>query len=199
MLRDQRGYTAIELLVASTIFIVVLVATLGPLDGVWRTTKINEQQNASQETARQAVDSLVSDLRSAGGQTQLVEKAGTSDLVFKAVDPLTNPSGSNPDNVKRVRYCLSGSTLYKQQQTWTTAAPPAVPSTTSCPDAAWTPAGGTIVATDIVNGSTALFLYDTATLANVKQVEIDVLADTTPGANPKTAELKTAVTLRNAN
>ena len=196
-LRDERGFTAMELLVATTIFIVVLGATLAPMDGLWRTSKTNEQQNASQEIARMAIDRFATEIRSIGGQTQLIDKAGSTDIVFKTTDPYTNPSGSNYDSVKRVRYCLSGTTLYRQEQTWT-GATPAVPSTAACPDAAWT-TSGTQVAASIVNGGTPIFTYDNVVTANIKTVSIDLMADTTPNASPKTTELKTSVTLRNGD
>jgi type II secretory pathway component PulJ len=196
-LRDERGYTVMELLVAATIFIVVLGATLAPLDGLWRTSRTNKQQNASQEIARMAIDRFATDIRSIGGQSQLIEKAGTTDIVFKTSDPYTNPSGSNYDSVKRVRYCLSGTTLYRQEQTWT-GATPALPSTNTCPDATWTTSGTQLTA-NIVNTSTPIFTYDNVVTANIKTITIDLMADTTPNASPKTTELKTSVTLRNSD
>jgi type II secretory pathway component PulJ len=197
VLSDERGFTTMELLVAATIFIVVLGATLAPLDGLWRTTKTNEQQNASQEIARQAIDRFATDIRSIGGQTQLIEKTGTADIVFKTTDPYVNPSGSNYDSIKRVRYCLSGTTLYRQEQTWT-GATPALPPTNACPEPSTWSTTGTVVAANIVNGATtSIFTYDNGVTANIKTVTIDLMADTTPNASPKTTELKTAVTLRN--
>lgn len=196
-LRDERGFTTMELLVATTIFIVVLGATLAPLDGLWRTSKTNEQQNASQEIARQAIDRFAADIRSIGGQTQLIEKAGSSDIVFKTADPYVNPSGSNYDSVKRVRYCLSGTTLFRQEQTWTGALP-TLPTTNACPEPLTWSTTGTEMAANIVNGGgTPIFTYDSATLSSIKTVTIDLMADTTPNTSPKTTELKTSVTLRN--
>ena len=199
ILREERGYTAMELLVAGTIFIVVLGATLTPLEGLWRTSKTNEQQNASQETARSAIDRFATDVRSIGGQTQLIEKTGASDIVFKTTDPYTNPSGTNYDSVKRVRYCLSGTTLFRQEQTWT-GATPTLPSSTNCPEPSGWSTSGTQVAANIVNGvGTPIFTYDNGVTANIKTITIDLMADTTPNSSPKTTELKTAVTLRNTD
>jgi type II secretory pathway component PulJ len=199
-----------ELLMASTIFIVVLSAALAPFEGFWRTNKRTEQQNVSQNQVRQTIDQLATDMRSVDGQTQLIELGGANDIVFKTADPLTNPSGSNPDNIKRVRYCLNGATLMRQEQTWTTAAPPVLPSTAACPGAApWTTA--TPLTTDIVNGSTAcsgtapqpnpcpIFTYDTAMLTSIKTVSVDLIIDPTPGVVPESTELKTSITLRNQN
>jgi Tfp pilus assembly protein PilW len=205
VLRDQRGYTAIEFLVASVVFISLLTAVLTPFDSFWQSNARNTQQNESQDQARQTIDRLAADLRSVSGQTQLIDKAGATDIVFKTTDPNTALSGTNTDNEKRVRYCLTGTTLIRQEQLWTTATPPAVASTSACPGVApWTAQNNSSatyapIAANVVNGSTPIFTYDNSVAANVKQVSIDLLVDTTPGVSPNTTELKTAVTLRNVN
>ncbi len=56
-------------------------------------------------------------------------------------------------HLERVRYCLAGNrnsaTVREQTQTWTTATPPAIPSTATCPSTAW--GSSTVVAENITN------------------------------------------------
>jgi type II secretory pathway component PulJ len=198
LIRDQRGFTAIELLVASSMFIVVLCAALAPLQDMWKISRQDERMNATQDLTRRTIDYMAGDLRNAGGQASPIELAGTSDIVFTSVDPLTTPQGSNASNLKRVRYCLNGTTLLRQEQTWSTAAPPAVPSTSACPGLSpWSQY--TPIATSVANGSAkAIFTYDTATLAQVASVGLDLILDPAPGQHPTLkTELTSLVSLRN--
>lgn len=160
-LRDQRGYTALELMFACTLFVALLVTALKPLDSFWGINRDTDRQNETQEATRLAVDRIVTELRSAGGQAQSIEKAGPFDIVFARVDadPETLPAdGGNETGVQRVRYCKTGSTLIRQEMTWTTATPPDL-GTQLCPDLApWSTAQH--VATDVTNGTTPLFTYN---------------------------------------
>ncbi|MBV9213641.1 MAG: hypothetical protein JOZ25_08360 [Actinobacteria bacterium] len=218
---NQRGFTTMELLMASTLFILVLGSVLTMMDSFWGTNKINEQQNQSQTQARQGIDRVATDLRSIDGQSQLIEKATATDIVFKTADPFTTPSGANADGEKRVRYCLANGTLYRQEQTWTTSPAPSIPSTVNCPDTGWStglpttchvPAQSsdtcTPIVTNIVNPlnpspSTscppAIFCYDSANAASVHQVTVDLQVNTAPSGRAKLAELQTSVTLRNTD
>lgn len=199
IVRDQRGFTATELLFAATIFIVLLGAALGPLDGMWKGARDSELQNESQELARKTVDQLTTELRSAstepGGQADLIERATANELILRTVDGRTAPAGTNTYNVKRVRFCMSGTTLVRQQQTWSSATAPVL-SATTCPDVAW--AGTTEFVHDVVNGGTPIFTYDTATLASIRTIGLYLSIDPTgPAKRPRPTELRTTVTLRN--
>lgn len=207
-LRVQAGFTTIELLIAASLMLIVLTATLSSLDGFTETTRVNAAQNDSQQEARQAMGQLARELRNhAVANSQAPEGivvASPFDLVFATVGR-TRPSGSaNTSNVQRVRYCLDGGTpakLWAQSQAWTTAAAPPVPSTVGCPSSAW----GTkrVVAKDIVNRfngqNRALFTYDAATASAVRRVEMSLFVDSTPVARPKETKLESAIFLRNAN
>ena len=125
LVREESGVTAIELLVAMSLLAVVLTATFRPLNAYERTASQNRAQNEAQGRARTTLDRLARELRNVAGQTQFVEKATASDLVYQTIDPLTAPSGTNSINLERVRYCLNSSTqrVWRQTQTWTTADP----------------------------------------------------------------------------
>jgi hypothetical protein len=107
--------------------------------------------------------------------------------------------------VQRVRYCLTGTTLIRQEQTWGTVAPPALVASL-CPEPnGW--ANNETIAQNVVNGSTPLFTYNNAPcgngvtppLAQIKSVGLcmKVEAPVKAGERRRPAELATIVALRN--
>ena len=197
-LRQERGVALTELLVAMSLLIVVLGATLSPFEGFLRSTRKNEQQNEAQDRARLAIDRMARELRNVTGG-QAVEVGAANDFVFQAVDSNSSPSGLNYANLRRVRYCLDSETpqrLWRQTHTWTSSAAPALPPTTTCPaDAPWGP--GVALAEDVVNGSRPLFTYDAATLPDIAAVRTHLFIDVDPQESPRETELRTGVYLRN--
>lgn len=199
-LREERGFTLVELLTAMTLMMIVLGATLSPLDSLWRNTSHNERQNEAQDQARNAIDRMTRELRNTAGTSQLIEKAGGNDVVFKTVEPLSSPSGSNSSNTQRVRYCLDSTTssrLWRETQTWTTSLPPALPATTSCPAAGFS--SDSVVASYIANGATPIFAYDTGVLTDIAQINTDLFIDVDTSQQPPATELKSGIVLRNQN
>ncbi len=87
-----------------------------------------------------------------------------------------------------------------QTQTWTDASPPAVPSTASCPDAAW--GNDAVVAEHVANtaggADRALFLYDSEHAAEIDEVRVQLWVDVAPGEAPE-VRLDGGVLLRNQN
>lgn len=199
LVREESGLTLVELLVAATLLVVVLTATVRPLNAYERTASQNRAQNDAQARARITLDRMERELRNIAGQTQFVEKGGASDLVFQTVDPLSAPSGTNSINVERVRYCLNTTTqfLWRQTQTWTTSTPPAVPSTTSCPDSAWTTQA--ITADQVTNGTRAVFSYNNTDLTAITLIHTDLYIDVSPTLRPPESVLSSGVYLRNQN
>jgi prepilin-type N-terminal cleavage/methylation domain-containing protein len=200
LLREENGMSLIELLVAAALLVVVLTATVRPLNAYERTASQNRAQNDAQAQARGTLDRMARELRNVAGQTQFIEKATASDLVYQTIDPLTSPGGTNNLNVERVRYCLHSSTqvLWRQTQTWTTGTPPALPSTTSCPSSAWTTQA---IATDqVTNGSRTVFTYnDNSDLTNITQIHADLYIDVSQTLRPPESRLESGVYLRNQN
>jgi type II secretory pathway pseudopilin PulG len=198
-LGGEHGFTVVELSVAMTIMIIVLGATLAPFEFFQRGARKNNEQNQAQDAARLAMARLVRDARNVAGQSQYIERATGSDLVFQTVDGSSSPGGTNNANIERVRYCLNTGTgvLWRQVQTWTTSSPPTLPSTTSCPDSAWPTQ--TKAASNIRNGSRAVFSYDSGTPTNVTSIDLTVYVDVDPTRSPPESELTSSAYLRNQN
>ncbi len=76
--------TLIEVLLAGALMVVVLFAVLGVADGFGGRARANADLTAAQEAARQAVDAITRELRSAGsgGGAATVLRADPADLVF---------------------------------------------------------------------------------------------------------------------
>lgn len=192
--------TLVEMLVAGFLLVVVLTATVRPLNAYERTASQNRAQNDAQARARITLDRLARELRNITGSTQFIENGGASDLVFQTIDPITAPSGTNSMNVLRMRYCLNTSTkvLWRQTQTWTTSKPPAVPSTTSCPSSEWTTQA--VAADDVTNGaSRPVFTYNNTDLTEITLVHTDLYIDVVPTLRPPESRLESGVYLRNQN
>jgi prepilin-type N-terminal cleavage/methylation domain-containing protein len=102
-LREERGFTLIEMLVASMLMIIVLSATLTTLDVAGTTRVRNEQQNDSQDEARIALDSISLQLRNVASPgssaPSTIDTASSYDLIFQTTDP----------SKRWVRYCLATS------------------------------------------------------------------------------------------
>ncbi len=102
----------------------------------------------------------------------------------------------------RARYCLNNSNtsngvLWRQIQTWTTSTPPAVPSTSSCPDAAWP--SQTMTTRYVTNNARAVWSYNSSTLTDITWVHTDLYIDVNPNARPSESRLASGVYLRNQN
>jgi type II secretory pathway pseudopilin PulG len=199
LIRENSGVTLVELLVATSMLVIILTAALRPLNAFERTATQNKLQNEAQGRARGTIDRLARELRNVSGQSQFIERATATDLVFQTVDPLTAPSGTNSINLERVRYCLDSTAqrLWRQTQTWTTATLPALPSTATCPDSAWSTQ--TITAEKVTNGSRAVFTYNNTTLTDITLIHTDIYIDVSPTLRPPESLLSDGVSLRNQN
>jgi type II secretory pathway pseudopilin PulG len=213
-LREEGGFTLIELLVAASLMIVVMGAVFGALTAFEKSAASTTSQNDAQQGARAATDRLAWQLRNlvmpanaAGGP---LEQSGPYDLVFETINP-AGGGGSNPKRVGRVRYCYDNSTpagarIWLQTQTWTTATPPAIPSTVICPAPEW--GNQRIVADHLVNQyngqsrpswSTTSFPASSSDPADIVGLRTDLFVDQDPTRPPKESRLTTGVALRNAN
>lgn len=224
-LADERGVTLIELLVAMVVMMAMFTATLLVYDNVSRDYRRTERHNEAQQQVRMSIDRMARELRNLAAPSDFanplgtypnsVEKNDKYDFVFKTVEDLTDPPGSNPVGVMRVRYCLDATDpaagkLYRQVQaaaSFTTA----TPSTATCPAAGWTTS--TVVTDAVVNRAGGLdrplFTYSTAgalipyndpdAITDTTRVAAEVVVDPTPTSAPKAATLSTSVLLRNQN
>jgi type II secretory pathway pseudopilin PulG len=208
---DERGeMSLIELLVAMSIFVVVLGATLFTFQTFDTLSRRDVSRTASQDSARTSVDRLAKDLRNLASPTiekpRAVDKATDYDLIFQTVDPIGPNTGSNSANIKRVRWCLDSSDpanekLYVQEQTWTTLSTPSVPSNGTCPASGWTTTN--VIASNLTNNyggqSRPLFTFDSATLTAIHEIHVDLYSDLDPAQAPNETHITTGVFLRNQN
>lgn len=192
---------------AASLSVVVLSATLLGLDELRVTTRINGLQNDAQQEARRSLSLIARELRNLASPTDehpaAVEVADTGHVIFLTVGG-DKPAGSeNALNTRRVRYCLDTAerTVWRQEQTWTTAAAPALPSTAACPEPETTGGwgAGRVAAHDVVNGSRAVFAYNAAALDSITEIRATLFVDVNPGERPRETELETGVFLRNQN
>ena len=212
-LRDERGFTLMEVLISAALLTLVIGAAVAPFHVMQRTDRVTQNQADSLDNARTTIDSLSHQLRNVMGQSQLVDRAGAFDLVFETVDARFKPAGSdNARNLMRVRYCLdtanapaapSRGRLWEQDLTWTTASVPSTMPGTACPDTSF----GTrhIVADYVTNKAGGqdrpLFAYSpgTSPLASITTIRIDLFSDRNANEAPREMRLTSGVFLRNQN
>ena len=211
-MRREEGFTLIELLVASTLMILVLGTTLTTFEAFTRSTNRNQDQNDAASAARTALDRMAKNMRNqaapASDQQYGIEKATSYDVVFQSVDA-TKPSGSaNVRNIRRIRYCLdttnpNNEQIWSQTQTWTTAATPAAPATTACPDPdpAWATQRVFVDhLTNRVSGQDRpVWTFNNAQLSHISTIRTLLYVDRDPTRAPPEQVLSTTTYLRNEN
>ena len=215
-LGQESGFTLVELLLAATLMIIVLAATLTSIEGFWKTNKVNNEQNDAQDIARTAIDRLAQQLRNLALPTQTspnsIDKASSYDLVFKTAEP----------NRRRVRYCLKTDSpaspgdgqLYMQTQAGVGAGTPDPTlddsATATCPgptgSGAW--ATTTVVADEVVNRVSdkdrPVFYFNaptspTSELPKITLLRSDLFVDVDSDRRPRESRISTGVYLRNQN
>lgn len=203
--RREAGFTLIEVLMAASIMIVILTASLTVFETFVKSSARNARQNDAQEVARRTMVVLSRQLRNLAGPTddvpQTFDKMTGNDLVFQTVNPVGPAPGQNASNVQRVRYCLDTGTpqkLWRQVQTWSSATPPSPPSTVNCPDGSW--GNQRMVANWVVNGaSRPAFAFNSIDPTAVSEVRTDLYVDPDVKRPPDATRLQSGVFLRNQN
>jgi type II secretory pathway pseudopilin PulG len=197
-----------ELLVASATMILILGTVVTVFARFSSQQRRSEQQNEAEGTARQVLDRIVVDIRSAtsagGGSSQPVQSHSNYEIVYLVPRPsatLTN----NARGLIRVRYCLDA-TVASNERLWMettpyTSAQPNPPSATSCPSSAYSTQQ--VVARNLVNQlqtpSAPLFISRTDAAGNVTDVATQAFVDTNPTGGAPATDLRSSVTLRNLN
>ena len=103
-LRCERGeFSLIGLLMAMTLFIGVLGATLTVFQNFEKVNRDAVERNDAQDRTRIVTDRLARDLRNLASPTpnrpESVDRATPYDLIFQSVDPVGPNSGANAANV----------------------------------------------------------------------------------------------------
>ena len=107
-LRDERGFTMVEILVTMAVAIVVLFAILGASEIFGTSVSTIDSAAGAQDSARTTVRTMVATMRQARfapGQTSPIPAAWSpsrSDLTFAAHIPTTSGTGTQPG---WVHYC----------------------------------------------------------------------------------------------
>jgi prepilin-type N-terminal cleavage/methylation domain-containing protein len=199
-LRDTRGFTLIEVLLAATLMLVILGAALTTLERSVTINKKNQQLTDDTEAARNAIDLLARDIRdatayqtTANTTASSVLVAGTQDFAFKTVDPKAAASAGNTYRVRTVRYCYAATSKRLVRQVKADVnTPPA-----QCPAAGGWTTNSTIP--NVVNGTRPMFTYDSANKDLVTRATVSLYVDSTPNKAPVETPLISGVFLRNAN
>jgi hypothetical protein len=205
---SEAGFTITELLMAATLMLVIVGATMTAFGAFERNSEISARQNDAQEKARATTVTLARQLRNLAGpdngQPQAFDKATDYDVVFKSVNPEGPNTGANRANVYRVRYCLEDSVpgrLWMQRQTWVSATVPNVPSTGSCPGSGWneTRPAAEFISNRRDGQDRPAFLYSSSLLPAIDSVRTDLFIDLDLVRAPRETRVESGVFLRNQN
>lgn len=183
-LRDESGFTLVELLVAMSLTVIVLFAILNILDSFTANAARQTKITAANEQVRHAMDRIVRDLRHAAA----IEVADPVDLVYTVTDSATK--------FRRERICIDAdSRLWRSSVTTTT--PPATPisSATSCPTA--DSAAAQITPLLSANTDTnPLFTYDSPSPATVRSVGLTFALNAGNAARSDVSTLRASAFVR---
>jgi len=210
-LRSQAGFTLVELLIAMTLMLIILIATLTTLDGFSARQRLEVSRTDAQDGLRRGMDRLERQLRNlatpAVGAKSISRALGT-DVVFQTADP----------QKRWARYCIDAAdplvasgraSLWYQVSTAASGTPPAA---TNCPQTSgWSSTES--VGEAVVNTRNGLvrpvFTYNwpqngagadiTTDTSAITRIRTELWVDTNPGAKPNEQRLTSGVFLRNQN
>lgn len=181
---SENGFTLVELLVAMTLSLIVLFATLQSLDAFSSNAAHQTRVTDANDQVRSTMDRTVADLRGAS----FVLKAEADDLVYAV------PQTSTTTSVKRL--CVSSGDLYGGA-----TLVPSTPTPTAPPAACGTAMTRLAV---LRAGSSTLFTYDgassvSAALAkNVKNIGLKLSLGASGGGAPAGSTLEASAARRAA-
>ena len=210
-LQHEDGFSLPEVLIAMTIMLVVMTATLASLDTFRGRQKADERRSESQESLRRGIDHLERQLRNLATPQSTVKsiyRAQANDVIFQTADP----------QKRWVRYCTDpadplvssgGASLWYSVSNVVSTVPP---TATSCgPGTGWSTTES--VGTSVVNARDGLarpvFSYNwpknasgvtiTTDTSAITRIRTNVWVDVNPGASPPEQGLSSGVRLRNQN
>lgn len=214
--RQDAGFTMIEMLVASTMALVVFAATLAALSAFQNNNHINQLRQETQSQARSGIDRLARELRNMIAATReptgSLEQDEPFSLIFQTVNTSHGPAGKNTTDAMRVRYCLNDTNptneiLWRQVERWEKSEAPPLPTATACPDTSATDWESSTQLVQHITNETggqkrALFTYGPSSATEVAQIDAvasNLYLNLTPSRESSEIQLTSAVSLRNAN
>ena len=204
--REESGFTLVEMVVVSALFLVVLTATLMSTSTFNRLNHQNQRVNDQTDRARRGVDIAVRQLRNLARRIDVpvIARAAPDDFIFQTSDPERT----------WVRYCLQTRTDGTVWM-WGLSSPGAVSSAMSgpCPGTGWT--GRNSIAQNVTNNASGrtmpLFTYScvkgapagcpatTADFSRIRSVGVDLFLDDNLTRKPPEVRVSSAIFLRNQN
>jgi Tfp pilus assembly protein PilW len=207
-LKDEQGFTMVELLVATTAALVIFGAGVELFTNFWSLASRATTSSQSVGTVRRAIDRVSVSLRNAtaaSGNSQPVERNTSSDIVF--LMPTTSASlTNNARGLTHIRYCLNtinlnNEALWLQTLAYNSSSQATPPSASTCPSSSWTTqhqVAGNVV-NQLQSPAKPLFTATTDGSGNVLDFSIDAFVDSDPTSGPPAIELQSRVSLRNLN
>jgi prepilin-type N-terminal cleavage/methylation domain-containing protein len=216
-LRDENGFSLIELLLVLMLSLLVLTATLAVFNTSYRSAHTNDARFDSVEVARNALDTEARQLRNLAkrlNNTPVMDTVSSYDIIFQTSDPART----------WVRYCLDTTTApatTSRGRLWSsslslpvgaTAYPVTAGMRGTCPGTGWT--SSEIVSDWITNRiggrDRALFQYrctdgtngciaSSATFDQIVNIAAQTIVDSTPGSQGTEILVASGVYLRNQN
>lgn len=214
---DERGVTLIELLVAMTLSLVILGATLTSFNQLYSNAHDNDTRFDAAEVARTALDRQSRQLRNLAkrlNNSAVVDTVSDYDLIFQTSDPSRT----------WVRYCMDTSSAPASPSrgrvweaelalpTGTVSSPITTGMRGPCPGTGWT--RRSVVADQVTNriggqdrpmlayrctDGTDACISNAATVDRIVSITSRLMVDTTPGKGPREQSVSTSVFLRNQN
>ena len=214
----ERGFTFLEFLIASMIFIIVILAVYLMYETNQATFAKGEKDADLQQNARVAMDRLVRELRMAGFDIQAtpiidtpsdttrpcdtaIQSATATSIRFIAdvdPDPTPNSGCPSPPCTERVEYSYDAAQKRIKREEW-----PRLTSSTSCNDSDWSASGGAKSLAEKISGLTFAYCCDTNADGNVSLSEITLItvtitaSDTIPGQGTRSYTVTSEVRPRN--
>jgi prepilin-type N-terminal cleavage/methylation domain-containing protein len=204
--RGEDGFTLVEILVVSSLFLVVLAATLSAAASFNRVNITSQSVNDQITRARSGLDRGVRQMRNLARRIDapVIARASSDDFIFQTSDPQRT----------WVRYCLQTRPDGKVWL-WSLNTPNPVSAEMSgpCPGTGWTrydavaenvtnlTAGRNVplFTFGCVSGAPAGCPVDSTDYGRIRMVSMELLIDDNPRTNPPEARVSSTVYLRNQN
>jgi prepilin-type N-terminal cleavage/methylation domain-containing protein len=209
-LHSQAGFSLPEVLIAMTLMLVIMGATLTTLDQARTNQRLDERRTESQDNLRRGMDQLQRQLRNLATPASTVKsinRATSTDVIFQTADP----------QKRWVRYCIDPAdplVLTGKASLWygiSNVVSNTPPAATSCPGSGWS--SDTSIGQAVVNARNGLnrpvFAFNwpkdasgndiTTDTSAITQVRTELWVDVSPGKAPPEQRLSSGVFLRNQN